>query len=185
MTTIVENDNGEVEVVYETSYNKAPKQGTKSILPDMESIPLGKEIKQEAEKIYIEMDRPTRKDKTRTEMVFACLHFAYAKMNILHSSKELALLVGVDPSNISQIVGKFSLSKVNYHFEQRFYGIGEYIHFLGKKIQLPNSTLNMAIEIGCSLEERVQKIEELQPDLIAGAIIIYTRKRQINQLDYL
>ncbi len=176
MATILDNGDGSVEVVFDTpqsSRQRNTKTGTKSILPDMETLPLDTEIKQEAERIYIEMNRPTRKDKTRLELVFACLHFAYAKRNQISSSKELANIVGIDPSNISKIIGKFSLSKVGYHFEQRFYEIKEYIKFFAGKINLPFRTLGMSIGIGSGLVEKHPDLEELQPDLVASAIIIY------------
>nr|QBK90848.1 MAG: transcription initiation factor IIB [Pithovirus LCPAC201] len=177
MASIVDNGDGSVEVVYDTlrnSQQRTPKSGTKSILPDMEILPLDIEIKQEAERIYIEMNRPTRKDKTRLELVFACLHFAYAKRNQINSSKELATIIGIDSGNISKIIGKFSLSKVGYHFEQRFYRIVEYINFLAGKINLPFQTISMSAGIGSGLVEKHPDLEELQPDLVASAIIIYT-----------
>ncbi len=176
MATIINNGDGSVEVVYEIPQNgkrRTSQSGTKSILPDMEVLSLDSEIKREAERIYIEMNRPTRKDKTRLELVFACLHFAYAKRNQINSSKELAIIVGIEPTNISKIIGKFSLSKVGYHFEQRFYGIVEYIEFFSKKINLSFQISSMSIDIGHSLVEKHPELEELQPDLVASAIIIY------------
>nr|QBK91143.1 MAG: transcription initiation factor IIB [Pithovirus LCPAC202] len=176
MATIIDNEDGSVEVVFDIPQNgkrRTSQSGTKSILPDMEVLSLDTEIKQEAERIYIEMNRPTRKDKTRLELVFACLHFAYAKRNQINSSKELAVIVGINPANISKIIGKFSLSKVGYHFDQRFYGIVEYIKFLSGKINLPFQTLSMSVGIGTSLVEKRPSLEELQPDLVASAIIIY------------
>lgn len=175
MATIIENGDGSVKVIYESnSLTKTIKNGTKSILPDMESLQLDDKIKQEAEKVYVEMGRPTRKDKTRLELVFACLHFAYAKWNQINSSKELANIVGINSNDIPKIIGKFSLSKVGYHFEQRFYSIPEYISFLSDKIQLSYPSKTLSLEIGSGLVKKRPNLIELQPDLVAGAIIIYT-----------
>jgi transcription initiation factor TFIIIB Brf1 subunit/transcription initiation factor TFIIB len=176
MATLITNADGTMDVVHENSTfrHRAQKTGTKSILPDMVKLSISDKIKAEAEKIYVKMGQPTRKDDNRGKLVFACLHFAYAEENEIHSVKELARIMEIDSNKISKLIGRFAMSKIGYHPPQRFYSIGEYIRFLSEKINLDDHPLQMAINIGSNLTNKYPILTENQTDLVAGAIIIYT-----------
>ncbi len=178
-TLLVSDENGECEVIGTREYSirhRTPKAGSKSILPDMNNLPVDQDIKAEAEAIYHRMGAPTRKDDGRKELVFSCLHFAYAELYRIHSPKELATILILDPSRISKIVGKFSLSKVNYHPPQRFYIIEAYTIFLADKISLTHDLRELAINLAQLLPVKDPSLQDLQPDLVAGGIIVYTQR---------
>ncbi len=160
---------------YSTRHRK-PKAGSKTILPDLVSLNIGREVKTMAESIYHQMGAPTRKDEGRKKLIFCCLHFAYAELDKLHSPKELATMIGLDPKRIGRMIKNFSLSKVNYQAPQRFYTIIQYTEFLSEKISLDHFWRGLALELAQTLPERNPSLIESQPDLVAAAIITYTKR---------
>lgn len=168
------NEYGDVfnENCYSSRHRK-PKVSSKSILPDMLKIDLTDSVKQAAELVYGKMGSPVRKDNERKKMVFCCILFAHAELDIICSPRELARKVGINDTSISSYVSKYSMNRVSYHPEQRFYTIGQHAKFLMSKIKFDQKYSQLVIQ--CA--ERVSNSKfvdgNIQPDVVAAGIILY------------
>ncbi len=154
--------------------HRKPKISSKSILPDMVDLNIDEKLKKEAELIYRKMGSPTKKNDERKKMVFCCLHFAHAELDIIHSVKELTIIVGIKcPDKFRQAVGAYSMSKYNFHPPQRFYSIEKYAKLLCDKI---NYNINFRYHIFNICKKKADNypaFEDMQPDLLAAGVILY------------
>jgi hypothetical protein len=168
------DENGEI---IEGGYSEAHRNvriSTKSIMPDMVAIAISDLIKSKAETVYHSMGSPVRKNETRKIMVFCCIMFAYAELNIVCSPRELLRLVGLPDVTISTYVKQFSMNQIGYHPPQRFHTVAEHAAFLMEKMEV----VQVIRELIMNLARKYQSIlEDQQPDLAAMALISYVYKK--------
>lgn len=167
---------------------KAVKISSKSILEVMrKNIAVPEGVMLRAENIYVSIGSPVKKNKkdnggdcigkNKRELIFFCLHAAYADLDIIHSLKKLAFLVGLESDramtcNISRIINKYSINKTGYHMIQRFYSLNEYVKFFVETIHYDASILEHATYIIECIETANHKFDS-PPDVAAMAIILY------------
>jgi len=164
--------------------HREAKRSTKSILSDMVNIHVPNYIKNEAENVYGLMDSPVRKDEERKVMVFCCILFAYAKLDIICSPKEIANKVGVNRVNIPKMVSKYSVNRIGYHPPQRFYTLPQHTEFLMNKIGLDTDYHSMVLEYAEDISNSELMKGNIQPDLIAGGVILYVSKYMMSEGTY-
>jgi hypothetical protein len=151
---------------------RIPKISSKSILPDMLKIELPEEIKSKAEEVYKSMGSPVRKDTERKRMVFCCVLFAYAELDIIHSPRRLVDIIGINLADFPRCINKYSMSKVNYHPPQRFYSVTDYIIFLGKNLNVDSNLIKFMTRCSAVMESR-EAVMDKPPDVLAAGIILY------------
>lgn len=165
--------------------HRKPKVSSKSILNDTEKMDFTDKIKQMAEQIYGQMEYPVRKDAERKRMIFCCILFAHAELDIIFSPREIARKVGVNDSTVSTHVSKYSMNRVNYHPPQRFYSVADHAKFLMNKIKFDNiyhKIVMQTVENLCKNLELTKR--NIQPDLMAAGIILYESHNMIGKDAY-
>jgi hypothetical protein len=170
----------------------------KTILPYMRSLLIPDNIKAKAENIYHLLGSPVKKDnnkdesglgKSKRELIFCCIHFAYVELDIVHSPKYLASLVGIvtekvgnkAPAKLYKIIGKYSLNKTGYHPPQRHYSIYQHGQYLIEEIKYNKAILTYVEQMSNEIERIHQKYDD-SPDLIAMAIILYINGNFANNI---
>lgn len=84
----------EFDTSFDYSVNPEAKQ-TKSIKQDLKKYDIEDTIIHEAEKIFYELGKPTKKGSQRTQLLYYCTEMAYNSMGITCDSKELRTVFGI------------------------------------------------------------------------------------------
>lgn len=162
----------------------------KTIAPYMRSLLLPDNIKAKAENIYHILGSPVKKDnnkdesglgKSKRELIFCCIYFAYVELDIIHSPKYLASLVGISTDKLYKIIGKYSLNKTGYHPPQRYYSIYQHGVYLINEIKYNNGILTYVEQMSNEIEKIYSRYDD-PTDLIAMAIILYINENFANNI---
>lgn len=141
---------------------------TKSILPDMKSLQITDLVKHTAENIYHSMGSPVCKDRRRKIMVFCCIIFAYAELDVVYSPRELLRMIGLPDTKISTYVKEFSMNRVGYHPPQRFHTVAKHANFLLNKMNVIKVLRDLVMNMAHKYQE---PLKDCQPDLAAAVLI--------------
>jgi transcription initiation factor TFIIIB Brf1 subunit/transcription initiation factor TFIIB len=173
-----------------TTHHIMTKVIEKNIRPELEKLNLSIDIINTANNIFQQMQIGTRRNQKRRQLIFHCVRTAYDHHGIPKDPKELALICGIDYSEITKASSMCSPVQTNYSSPIVVYTPVQFINDVFKRfsdsiestIEFPSDTidhiLDMAKEINKIIENDSKAgienplIDE-KPQMVAAAIVLY------------
>lgn len=139
---------------------------------DLDKIPIGDEVKAQAEAIFKQLGVGTRRGSKRKMLLFYCIYCAYKTLDILEDAKTVAELVGIAPSDASKAISMFS-GGITYQPPTTYRTPIDFIYKYYLEAGISQDSLPALIDLGEQILERDSKLYEAYPQVVAAGIILY------------
>lgn len=145
----------------------------RSILPDLNRINVGDEIKETAEQIFKQLDTTTKRGNKRKKLIFYCVYNAYKSLGIIEDAKTIADVVGIAHTDITKAFSLYSEAKTNYQAPVTFHTPSDFIHKYYKEAGLSPECLEPLLNLAEEVLELDPELYESYPQVVAAGIILY------------
>jgi transcription initiation factor TFIIIB Brf1 subunit/transcription initiation factor TFIIB len=149
------------------------KMEDRSILADLDKIPIGDEIKLQAEHIFKQLEVGTRRGGKRKKLLFYCIYNAYKALGILEDAKTVADLVGIPYTDITKAFSLFSEGKTSYRAPITFRTPSDFIQRYYSEAGLGAESLPALLALCEELLRLDPDLYESYPQVVAAGIILY------------
>lgn len=164
---------GENKKIYITSNDLSGSSDERSIYRDLIHLDIPDDIKREADNLYKKANIPIKRGKKRLFIIYYFLDCAYDSLNIECNPKDLACLVGIEPTEIRTATSLGS--RYNESFCPKF-KIKTPYNFISSQFMCSNLSLECLPDIN-KLCDRILKIntdlKDERPQYVSAAIILY------------
>src|SRR3972149_4111809 len=100
--------------IYITTNDYSTNADNRTIYPDMTAFDIPDNIKRYADKLYNQADIPINRKKKRRLMIYYFLDCAYNDLGISFNPKQLASIVGINPTEVRTATSKYSRYNTSY-----------------------------------------------------------------------
>lgn len=148
------------------------KTYVKSIINDLSTIAIPDDVKVKAEAVYNELGCPTHKGNRRKELVFFCVYQAFIILDSPRDKKEIADMVGLPHSQISNANSIASVSTSVYRKKSKRYTPFDYLdkHLVEVNIE---ECLPDVERIANRILRNDPDLKDSRPQVVSMAIIKY------------
>lgn len=150
-----------------TRYHAMAKSTDRSILADLESLNVGEDVKQEAEKFFQHLGNTVKKGKRRRKLIFYCLFNAFIALGQAKDPKIVAKMVGIPITDMNKAFSMCAGSATVFHSPLEF--LPQYADL----VQLDSSCRDSLIEFGSSILRKDRELLDDYPQVVAAGILLY------------
>lgn len=163
------------------------KTSEKSILKEMENIPLPEEIKIKAEEIFNKLNPQTKRGNRRKQLIFFCIHSAYLELGNPQDPKKIAQLVGIKNSKMTKSLSMYSQAQTGYKPPLIFVTPLDFIPQYCEMLKLTEETTQDVKLFAETILQKDTTLKQKFPQKIAAGILLYyltINGIQINKKEY-
>jgi transcription initiation factor TFIIIB Brf1 subunit/transcription initiation factor TFIIB len=166
-------------VLYAESFEaKSAGKSRRSILTDMEGIPLTDDIKNKAESIYKNMTSSgVNRKRKRKYVVFYCLYEAHRELHLTVDPRALAQSIGLSKGDVTKAVSMCSPMQTGYRPVAETTSPLQVIPILCEKFSISQDALRSIIDTGTRVLSNDSggddRLMESSPLAVAAGIIKY------------
>ena len=149
------------------------KPSEKSILPDLEKLRIPDDVKNEAERIFQQLELSTKRGYRRKRLVFYCIYSAYKTLGRAHDPKKIAKLVGIKTTEMSKALSMCSPAQTNFQPPSVYHTPKDFIPEYHQMVNLSPSCLDEVLSLCDTISELDPEILEGNPQVVAAGMLMY------------
>lgn len=156
-----------------TSATLASRPRESTLLSEIASFQLPDNVRIQAQEVARRLKLPIRRGKKRRQLLFYCLYSAYAELNIVQDPVTIALMVGIERSQIGRALSLFSEAQTGYAPPMHIASAVDFVPRYAEQMGLQAHIIGDLVSIAQAVIERDSELAESYPQKVAAAIVSY------------
>lgn len=156
-----------------TSATLASRPRESTLLSEIASFQLPDNVRIQAQEVARRLKLPIRRGKKRRQLLFYCLYSAYAELNIVQDPVTIAMMVGIERSQIGRALSLFSEAQTGYAPPMHIASAVDFVPRYAEQMGLEAHIIGDLVSIAQAVIERDSELAESYPQKVAAAIVSY------------
>lgn len=157
-----------------SDYHFSSTRGERSILQDLNTLPIPDNIKKKADFIYSSMTPQTRRNRIRNQLVFYCTYQAYRSLEINVDPGLLGKIFGLDRGQIQRCPSMFSKLQTGFDPGKRQMTPIDCLKLFCQEIELTQEGINSAVILAKNILRKDETlVQEHPPKTVAAGLFRY------------
>lgn len=156
-----------------TNCHVIPRMSERSILHDLEPLTFSEDIRNEAERIFQQLEIKTKRSKRRKKLLFYCVFNAYKSLGQSRDPKTVAEEIGMSPNEMTKALSMCSECQTGYRPPSVFHSPLQFLPEYYAQTNLDPSDYSMIDTFAKNILAKDPDLLQHYPQVVAAGILLY------------